>query len=80
MALRFIGIDPGSEHGGCPSVWVDGTDGSFVIQGWEVDDPAELAEVEARSPIARNEKIVRIPARMRDLLMEACGDGGTDVR
>ncbi|WP_433366689.1 hypothetical protein [Streptosporangium sp. CA-115845] len=34
--MRFIGIDPGSEHGGCPSVWVDGNDGSFVIQDWEV--------------------------------------------
>ncbi len=22
MALRFIGIDGTSEHGGCPSVWV----------------------------------------------------------
>ncbi|WP_214413781.1 hypothetical protein [Sphaerisporangium fuscum] len=79
MALRFVGIDTGSEHGGCPSVWVDETDGSLVIQGIVVDDPAEVAEVVARSPLAPNEMIVRLPARMRGYLMEACDAGNPDV-
>jgi hypothetical protein len=45
MTLRFIGIDGTSEHGGCPSVWVDDADGSFVIQGVAVTDPLDVAQV-----------------------------------
>jgi len=72
MALRFIGIDGTSEHGGCPSVWVDDEDGSFVIQGVVVTDPAKVRQVAARSPLAPGEMIVRLPAHMRGYLLEAC--------
>lgn len=72
MALRFIGIDPETDGNNCPSVWVDDKDGSIVIQGQEVTDPVELAEIAARSPIASNEKIIRVPERVRRILMEAC--------
>ncbi|MER5647989.1 hypothetical protein [Streptosporangium sp. NPDC002524] len=78
MALRFIGIDPNTGGNNCPSVWIDNSDGSIVIQGWEVTDPAELAEVSARSPILAHEKIVRLPRRMVPFLLEACGDELTD--
>lgn len=81
MALRFIGIDPDTNGDNCPSVWVDDTDGSIVIQGWEVTDSAELAQVATRSPIPDHEKVVRIPRRMASLLMEACGaEAASDVR
>jgi hypothetical protein len=55
MSLRFIGIDGTSEHGGCPSVWVDDKDGSFVIQGIMVTDPTEVGRLwhEARSHRAK---------------------------
>lgn len=79
MTLRFIGIDGTSEHGGCPSVWVDDTDGSFVVQGVTVTDSAELAQVVARSPLAPNEMIVRLPAHMRSYLLEACGEHEPDA-
>lgn len=79
MALRFIGIDGTSEHGGCPSVWVDDRDGSFVIQGVVVTDQTELDHVAARSPLAPNEMIVRLPAHMRGHLLEACGEREPDV-
>lgn len=79
MALRFIGIDGTSEHGGCPSVWIDDKDGSFVIQGTVVTDQAEVEQVVARSPLAPGEMIVRLPAHMRGYLLEACGEGDLNV-
>ncbi|TKA11913.1 hypothetical protein FCI23_08810 [Actinacidiphila oryziradicis] len=80
MALRFIGIDPNTNGGNCPSVWIDEASGDLVFQGWEVTDHATLAEVGARSPIAEHERIVRLPARMRAIILEACGDGAADLR
>ncbi|WP_431915214.1 hypothetical protein [Nonomuraea jabiensis] len=79
MALRFIGIDPNTDGNNCPSVWVDESDGSIVIQGWEVTGPEDLAQVAARSPIPDNEKVVRVPRRMAKLLMEACGGAAHDL-
>ncbi|WP_084957246.1 hypothetical protein [Thermoactinospora rubra] len=79
MALRFIGIDNTSEHGGCPSVWVDDMDGSIVIQGIVVTDPDMVNQVAARSPLAPGEMIVRLPAHMRGYLLEACCERDPDV-
>jgi hypothetical protein len=80
MALTFIGIDPGSNSGACPSVWIDQETGDLVFQGQEVTDQATLAEVANRSPIAADEKIVRLPLRMRSIIREACGDGAANLR
>ncbi|MEU6034692.1 hypothetical protein ABZ801_04735 [Actinomadura sp. NPDC047616] len=80
MALRFIGIDPNTNGGNCPSVWIDPATGDFLFQGWEVTDQADLAQITTRSPIAGHEKIVRLPARMREIIAEACGDGAADLR
>jgi hypothetical protein len=79
MALRFIGIDGTSEHGGCPSIWVDDNDGSFVIQGIVITDPSEVQQVVTRSPLAPGEMIVRLPAHMRGYLLEACGERDPDI-
>ncbi|WP_113699372.1 hypothetical protein [Nonomuraea lactucae] len=79
MALRFIGIDPNTDGNNCPSVWVDESDGSIVIQGWEVTGPEDLAQVAARSPIPDNEKVVRVPRRTAKLLMEACDGAAHDL-
>ncbi|WP_113699268.1 hypothetical protein [Nonomuraea lactucae] len=78
MALRFVGIDPDTNGDNCPSIWVDDEDGSIVIQGWEVTDTTDLAQVAARSPIPDHEKVVRVPRRMASLLMEACHASTTD--
>lgn len=80
MALRFVGIDPATNGANCPSVWVDEESGDFLIQGWEVTETTILGEVGSRSPIAAHEKVVRLPARMRAILQEACDDGAADVR
>jgi hypothetical protein len=80
MALKFIGIDPGTNGGNCPSVWVDERTGDFYFQGWEVSDHATLSEVSNKSPIAANERVVRLPARMRELIQEACSDRAADLR
>jgi hypothetical protein len=56
MALRFLGKDPDSEHGGSPTVWEDGD--MYLIQGWRVEDAATLAEV---GDVPAHETILRIP-------------------
>lgn len=80
MGLRFIGIDPGTNGENCPSVWVDEETGDFLFQGWEVSEAAALSEVSSRSPIAGNERVVRLPARMREIIQEACSDGAAYLR
>lgn len=80
MALRFIGIDPNTNGGNCPSVWVDEESGDLLLQGWEVTETDILNEIAAQSPIATHEKIVRLPARMRAIVQEACDDGAADLR
>ena len=77
MALRFIGIDPDTPGGSCPSVWVDDETGEFVIQGWRADDEPTLAQVRQRSPILADEAVVRLPARMAHILRTACDEHGT---
>jgi hypothetical protein len=71
MALRFIGIDPDTPGGNCPSVWVDDQTGDLVFQGWEETDDANRAEIASRSPILVHERIVRLPARMRPVIRQA---------
>jgi hypothetical protein len=84
MALRYIGIDPNTPGGNCPSVWVDEQNGDLVLQGWEETDEANRAEVASKSPILDHERIIRLPARMRPIVreaLEAAGDAaGGDVR
>lgn len=80
MPLRFVGIDPNTNGGNCPSVWVDEETGDLLFQGREVTDSATLSEIAARSPIAENEKIVRLPARMREIVRQASDDAAADLR
>lgn len=80
MALRLIGTDPKTDGKNCPSVWVDEKNGDVVIQAVEITDHATLAQVATNSAILDHEKIVRLPAHMRAILREACGDGAADVR
>jgi hypothetical protein len=75
-AVRFIGIDPATPGGKCPAVFVDEETGDFLFQGWTVTDPSVLAQVAAHSPIADYESVVRLPARMREIILEALGVAG----
>lgn len=59
MQLTFVGKDPDSNPTGSPTVYR--TDrGSWVVQGWVVDDPDALA----RMNIPAGETCVEIPDRM----------------
>ena len=68
MALRFLGKDPDSGHLQSPTVWDDGD--CYVIQGWRITNPAELAEI---GEIPAHETVVRIPKRMMQFFPEVSG-------
>jgi hypothetical protein len=77
MSLDFIGIDPDTQEGESPTVWVDQEKREFVFQGWKPDDGVQ-AECEAFEVpghaigIPDHEAVVRIPARMVQMIREAC--------
>ncbi|MEU1117818.1 MULTISPECIES: hypothetical protein [unclassified Streptomyces] len=77
MSLRFIGIDPNTGDGESPTVWVDQDKGEIVIQGWKPspETAAECAAFEMPGHavgIPEHEQVVRVPARMAEMLREAC--------
>jgi hypothetical protein len=80
MALEFIGKDPESDTNNCPAVSIDRGTGDFLLTGWTVSDPDTLAEIAAYGPIADNESVVRLPARMRAILLEALHGQGAAVQ
>ena len=71
VALRFVGKDPESDTNNCPAVFVEEEIGDFLLQGWTVADPATMADAGRHSPLADNESLVRVPARMRAIILEA---------
>jgi hypothetical protein len=81
MALRFIGIDPDTGGDHCPAVFVDEDTADLVITSSTVTDPPTLADVVSHSPIADHESTIRIPARMRHIVLEAVrGSEGSTVQ
>ncbi|MGR3933242.1 hypothetical protein [Streptomyces sp. BRA346] len=71
MALTFVGIDPNTGDGECPTVWVDKDADEIVIQGWKAGETMQ-AECLRTGAIPETEAVVRIPARMAPILREAC--------
>jgi hypothetical protein len=49
--------------------------GEFYFQGETVVDPDMLARISADSPLLDSESVVKLPARMVEIIMEACGAG-----
>jgi hypothetical protein len=80
MALQFVGKDPESDTNNCPSVSVDEETGDFLLCGWTVTDLETLAAIAAHAAIAEHESVIRIPARMRTILLEALHGQGAAVR
>ncbi|WP_435173322.1 hypothetical protein [Actinacidiphila sp. bgisy145] len=70
MALQFIGIDPNTDKDHCPTVWVDDETQEIVIQGWKAGPDLE-AQARAAGPLPDTEAVVRIPARMAQIIREA---------
>ncbi|KIF79033.1 hypothetical protein QR77_21255 [Streptomyces sp. 150FB] len=80
MALRFIGIDPNTDEKNCPRVWVDEETQEFVTQGWKASEDLQT-KVRKTGPLPDHEAVVRIPARMVNIMREACDAiGHPDVR
>jgi hypothetical protein len=80
MALKFLAIDPGTDGDNCPAVFVEKETGDLLFQGWTVTDPQTLAEAGKHSPIADNESLVRLPARMRAIILEALNGQGAAIQ
>jgi hypothetical protein len=74
--VRFVGIDPETPGGKCPAVFRDEGTGDFLFQGWTVTDPDLLRYVAAHSPITDHESVVRLPARMQEVILNSLGDMG----
>lgn len=74
MPLIFVAIDPDTDTEHCPAVFIAEETGDLLVQGWTVTDAAVLAEVDGHSRIADDESVVRLPARMRAIIMEALND------
>jgi hypothetical protein len=80
MALRFLAIDPDTNGENCPALFEDTETGDLLFQGWTVTDPTTLAESGRHSPLADNESLVRLPARMRETLLEVIHGQGAAVQ
>ncbi|MET9051552.1 hypothetical protein ACMZ5E_11020 [Streptomyces rhizosphaericola] len=77
MSLQFIGIDPQTGDDESPTVWVDQEKGELVFQGWKAGPEleAECAALELPGHavgIPDTEAVVRVPARMVDMIRKAC--------
>ncbi|WP_034270663.1 hypothetical protein [Actinospica robiniae] len=80
MKLHFVGKDPDSPSGGCPAVFVDESSGDLLFQGLTVTEAGALSFVDSKSAMQPGESVVRLPARMRAIILEACGvDERADV-
>lgn len=75
MALRFHGKDPTNPGNNCPAVFRDEKTGDFYFQGETVVDAAVLERISTDSPLLDSESVVKLPARMVEIIMEACRAG-----
>jgi hypothetical protein len=80
MALRFLAIDPDTNGLNCPALFQEEETGDLLFQGKVVTDPEMLAESSTHSPLAETEGLVRLPARMRAIILEALSGDGSAVQ
>ncbi|MBR7674784.1 hypothetical protein [Streptomyces daliensis] len=58
MKIKFVGGTTG--QGGSPRLYRDEESGDFLVQGYEVSDPVDLAQMK----IPGGETVVRVPASL----------------
>ncbi|MFH8796437.1 hypothetical protein [Streptomyces sp. NPDC017941] len=75
MALRKLGKDPESPSGGSPTIYLDDTKDTYLVQGLKVDDAERLAMMD----LPAHETVVEIPRRMVQFFLEVKGAEGTGV-
>jgi hypothetical protein len=80
MALRFLAIDPDTNGLNCPALFLEEETGDLLFQGEAVTDPKMLAESGQHSPLGDTESLVRLPARMRAIILEALSGDGSAVQ
>ncbi len=80
MSLVLIAIDPETDTEHCPAVFADQETGDLLVQGWTVTDATTLAEVNGHSRVTVGESVVRLPARMRAIILETLYGDGAVVR
>ena len=77
MAFEFLAIDPTTNGGGSPTLWIDSETGDLIIQTYRADAEtfAECERVGSvpghSTDVPDHETIVRLPARMIPLLPRA---------
>ncbi|GAA3223394.1 DUF6879 family protein [Actinocorallia longicatena] len=69
--FALVGIDPNSEDVRCPGVWVEEETEDLYMRGKVVTDPLILARLEQDAPSSADEAVVRMPARMREMIADA---------
>lgn len=62
MRISFVGGSTG--QGGSPRFYRDEDSGDFIVQGYVVSEPADLAQM----AIPEGETVVRVPASLFDHL------------
>ncbi|MFI1801440.1 hypothetical protein ACH427_29430 [Streptomyces sp. NPDC020379] len=75
MALRMLGKDPESKVGDSPTNYLDEDKGTYVVQGWKVEEPERLGQLD----IPGHETVVEIPRRMVQFFLEMQGGARADV-
>lgn len=75
MALRFHGKDRDCPGNNCPAVFRDDDTGDFYFQGETVTDPMVLARLSEDCGMQDSESVVKLPASMVDMIVEACRAG-----
>ncbi len=70
MALRFLGLSPGTTDNGSPTIWLDDTTGDLIIQSWRADEATvqeaqRVGSVPGHSTdVPPHETVIRLPANM----------------
>ncbi|MFI5915787.1 hypothetical protein [Dactylosporangium sp. NPDC051541] len=71
MALQFLGKNPDSPDGDSPTIYLDRTTDSYIVQGWKVTDPERLAQLS----LPEHETVIELPRRMVQFFLEVNGGG-----
>lgn len=58
MALIRLGQDPESPEGKSPTIYLDEQKGTYLVQGWKVDDEARRSQLDLRG----HEDVIEIPS------------------
>jgi hypothetical protein len=64
VRIEFVGGNTG--QGGSPRIYKDADSGDFIVQGYLVEDPADLAQLK----VPAGETVVRVPVDLFNHLPE----------